>query len=372
MNIEIAMSNNILKLTEEYLDKYCQEKKYTVKKTTKENFKRIEVSNLIETIPLSLYDTGTLVVGGSPKLKLKTEFDTIKQKLSENPEILGGVEINKVRACSTRYTILLETTREEIKNSLSANGGTVNYFNSPTPSEEYRAKLTSGGNTVSVTQYKNGTLFLQGKDDSLFSSVCDLVEKIATPADVEIISRFFANDETSLQKFTETYSPELLHVAETEVRRAIGDEAYNFFEPYDQKWLVAAQCLHKANIPLPEYSPIIMPASKAFEGLIKKLLVRVGFYPPTHFQSKSANFAYLKDKNHAERKKMEAIENHAGTYLDKIGVCLDTNRNFMMHSDGAVITKIDNYEEASSKLSEIYDDIREVFTYFKKVRAFGL
>lgn len=366
------MSNNIFKLTEEYLDKYCQERKYTVKKTAKENFTRIDVSNLVETVPLSLYETGKLVVGGSPKLKLKSEFDAIKQSISDNPEILGGVEIQKIKACSTRYTILLEITREKIKNSLSSIDGTVNYFNNPTPSELYRAKLTTEGNSVSVTQYKNGTLFLQGKDDNLFSSVCDLVEKIATPTDVEIISRFFANDETSLQKFTARYSPDLLNVAETEVRNTIGDDAFNFFEPYDQKWLVAAQCLHIVNIPLPEYSPLIMPASKAFEGFIKKLLVKVGFYPLSHFQSKNANFAYLKDKNHAERKKLEAIETHAGTYLDKIGVCLDTNRNFMMHSDGAIITKIDSFEEASSKLSEIHDDIIEVFTYFKKVTAFGL
>lgn len=366
------MSNTISKLKEEYLDKYCQKKNYTVKKTSKENFTRIDVSNLVESIPLNLYETGNLVVGGSPKLKLKSEFEAIKQTLNESPEILGGVEIKKVKACSTRYTILLETTRKEIKKNLSSFDGGVNYFDNPTPSEEYRAKLTTGGSTVSVTQYKNGTLFLQGKDGGLFSSVCDLVEKIATPTDVEIILRFFANDETSLQKFTATYSPELLNVAEAEVRKIIGDEAFNFFEPYDQKWLVAAQCLHKANIPLPEYSPIIMPASKAFEGFIKKLLVRVGFFTSTHFQSKTANFAYLKDKSHAERKKLEAIETHVGTYLDKIGVCLDTNRNFMMHSDEASITKIDTYEEASSKLSEIHDDIREVFNYFKKVTAFGL
>jgi len=367
------MNNSISKLTENYLDKYCLEKKYTVKKASKDNFTRIDVSNLTETIPLSLYETGTLVVGGSPKLKLRAEFEGIKQKITQSPEILGGVDTQKVKACSTKYTILLDATRKEIKNNLSSIDTSVIYFNSPTPSEEYRAKLTTtGGNALSITQYKNGTLFLQGKDDNLFSAVCDLVEKIATPSDVEIISRFFANDETSLQKFTASYSPELLIVAETEVRKTIGDDAFNFFEPYDQKWLVAAQCLHIANIPLPEYSPLIMPASKAFEGFVKKLLVTVGFFPPIHFRNKTANFAYLKDKNHAERKKLETIETHAGTYLDKIGVCLDTNRNFMMHSDGNVITKIDTYEEATSKLSEIHDDIKEIFTYFKKAAAFGL
>lgn len=113
------MSSNISKLTENYLDNYCQEKKYTVKKTPKDNFTRIDISNLTETIPLSLYETGALVVGGSPKFKLKSEFEGLKQKITENPEILGGIETQKVKACATKYTILLENTREDIKNNLS-------------------------------------------------------------------------------------------------------------------------------------------------------------------------------------------------------------------------------------------------------------
>lgn len=366
------MSNQISKLTEEYLDRYCQEKKYTVKKATKDNYTRIDVSNVLESIPLTLYETGKLVVGGSPKGKLRPEFENIKQKLTDQPEILGGIEIQKVKACSTKYNILLRATRENIKNGLGTIDGAVHYYDSPTPSEEYRAKLTTGGNSVSVTQYKNGTLFLQGKEDDLFSNVCDLVEKTATPSEVEIISRFFASDEESLKVFTASYSPELLEVAEKKIRAAIGVDTFNFLEPYDQKWFIASQCLLIANVPLPEFSPIVMPASKAFEGFIKKLLLTVGFYPANHFHSKAATFGYLKDKNHQERKRLEAIETHAGTYLDKIGVCLDTNRNFLMHSDGATITKIDTYAEASSKLEEIHDDIKEIFGYFKKVGAFGL
>lgn len=366
------MTNNISKLTEQFLDNYCQDKKYAVKKTPKENFTRIDVSNLTETIPLSLYETGTLVVGGSPKLKLKSEFEGIKQKIAETPEILGGVEIQKIKACSTKYTILLENTRENIKNILKTIDGAVNYYNSPTPSEEYRAKLITGSKSVSVTQYINGTLFIQGKEDDLFSNVCDLIEKTATPSEVEIISRFFASDDESLKAFTASYSPELLEVAEKKIRSIIGDDAFNFLESYDQKWFTASQCLIIANIPLPEYSPIVMPASKAFEGFIKKLLLKVGFYPVNHFSSKTASFGYLKDKNHPERKKLEVIETHAGTYLDKIGVCLDTNRNFMMHSDGTTITKIDTYGEASTKLEEIYDDVKEIYSYFKNGGTFGL
>lgn len=366
------MSANISKLTEDFLDKYCQEKKYVVKKEGKGNYKRIDVSNVIESIPLTLYETGKLVVGGSPKGKLRPEFEGIKQKLAENPEILGGDVIQKLKACSTKYSILLPSTKDSIKNGLSAIDGKVQYYDNPTPSEDYRAKLTAGSKAVSVTQYKNGTLFIQGKEDDLFSGICDLIEKTATPSEVEIISRFFANDEDSLKAFTASYSPELLEVAEKRIRNVIGSDTFEFLEPYDQKWFIAAECLRIANIPLPEYSPIVMPASKAFEGYIKRLLIKVGFYPTNHFDTKGAKFDFINDPKNPVRISFIAKEKYADTFLKEINLALDTHRNFMMHSDDSNVTKLDTYEKAVDKLDDIYNDIVKIHTYFKSNPIFGL
>src|SRR5690606_757607 len=117
----------------------------------------------------------------SPKFKLKQEFEEVKTKLNESPELLDGVE-KKAKACATKYSILLEKDRENIKGALEDVDGAVKYYESQTPSEDYRAKLTTGGHSLSVTQYKYGTLFPQGREDSLFSIVCDLIEKTATPS----------------------------------------------------------------------------------------------------------------------------------------------------------------------------------------------
>src|SRR5690606_31110690 len=136
------MANEISKLRENFLEKYCQDKKYNFKKTPNTGFTRFEVSNRIERITLNLYDTGTLVVQGSPKAKLKQEFEEVKTKLNESPEMLDGVE-KKVKACATKYSILLEPDREKIKVALGDVDGAVKYYENPTPSEEYRAKLTT-------------------------------------------------------------------------------------------------------------------------------------------------------------------------------------------------------------------------------------
>lgn len=352
-------------LTEKFIDNYCQEKRYNIKKTPNKDFLRIEVSNLTEQISLNLYKTGTLTVGGSPKTKLKPEFDLLKTKIQDSPEILGGIEKPKVKACATKYKILHQETRDLIKDSITDIDGNSQFYDKPTPSEQYRAKLSDGDQSLSVTQYNNGTLLIQGKEDSLFSKTCDLVENKAVPTEQEVISRFLAGDEESLQKFVLAYTPQLLDEAEKQIRSIIGNEIFDFLEIHDQKWLVASECLKIANIPLPEFSPLVMPASKTFEGFIKKLLVHVGFYPANHFAAKNSTFAYLNDPNHASRKTFVARDKHADTFLKKINVCLDTNRNFMMHSDGASITKLDTYEEATEKLEAIFDDMKEIYTYFK-------
>jgi hypothetical protein len=366
------MIDNHYILVEKFIDQYCQEKKYEVKKTPMEKLLRIEVSNLKENIPLSLYNTGTLSVGGSPKLSLKSEFEILKKKIIEEPEILGGIEPPKKKVCSTKYSILLEKSREDIKNTLKSMDGSIHYYDTPTPSEEYRVKISIGNNSISITQYKNGTLFLQGKEDSLFALVCDTVERTAAPSDMEVISRFFANDEDSLKAFTASYSPELLEIAEKQIRENIGSDAFDFMETFDKKWLIASECLRIANIPLPEYSPIVMPASKAYEGYIKKMLIKVGFYPADHFDTKVAKFDFLNDFKSPVRIAFVAKEKYADTFLKKINLSLDTNRNFMMHSDNSSVTKLQTYNEAVSKLNDIYMDIKGIHNYFKSNSVFGL
>ena len=350
-------------LIEKYIDNYCSENNYTTKKSEKDKFVRIDISNIKEKINLSLYKTGSLVVGGSPKYDLYKEFNKLKEKFEKSPDILGDIKILDIKSVANKYNILLDDVREKIKTELSSIADKCETTGNPTPSEEFRMRLTSNNNSLSITQYKNGTLLLQGKDDLLFHDSCDIIEKIATPNNQEVITRFIAFDEKVLEDYVKNFTPELTTKAEKECRLKVND-VFEYLEPHDKKWLVASESLRIVNVPLPEYSPIVMPAAKSFEGFNKKLLTNIGFYPPNYFDRKSATFSNLNNTQHGTRLTLEAIENHAGTYLNKIHVCLDTNRNFMMHSDGSTITKIDTFDEASKKLDKIYDDMLDIYKYF--------
>jgi len=354
--------SNATELSQVFIE-YCKEKNYQVEPTKDDNNDwRLEICNIRERTIVTIYHTGSIVLGG-PRNSLKEEFKKLKQDIETNPQSFLGHKISEMKACATRYDIMLRELRTKIKESLNTLEATVKITESPSSAIEYRAKISSNSSSLTLTQYNNGTLLLQGKTDKLFNDSCDLVEKIANPSDKEVIARFISSDEGSLEFFAAKYTPALIVLAEGNVKEKIG-AVYAYLEPYDKKWFVASECLCLTKIPLPEFSPLVMPASKAFEGFAKKLLVGIGLFEAAYFKTKDANFSALYDKTNSKRKSICDKEKHADTMLEKIGVCVKTNRHFMMHSDESKITKVDSQEEAEEKANTIFKDTKEIFDYF--------
>jgi hypothetical protein len=193
-----------------------------------------------------------------------------------------------------------------------------------------------------------------------------MIEKIANPSDKEVIARFISSDEENLKIFAAKYTPELIDMAENNVEKKIV-HVFSYLEPYDKKWFVASECLCLTRIPLPEFSPLVMPASKAFEGFSKKILVDIELVEADHFKKTGANFSPLNNSGNPKRKAICERERHADTMLKKIDLCLKTNRHFMMHSDESKITKVDLQEEAENKVNGIFKETKEIFDYFNNL-----
>ena len=344
---------------------HCDSKGYQVEQSEESNKLRIDISNLSERTIVNIYYTGKLLVQGKQN-SLKKEIEALKKEFEANPQSFLGGEAREIKACAMRYDIMLRELRTKIKESLNMLEATMEITESPSSAIEYRAKISRNHYSLTLTQFNNGTLLFQGKTDKLFNDSCDLIEKIANPSDKEVITRFISDDEENLKIFTERYTPELIVTAEDNVKEKIRD-VYDYLEPYDRKWFVASECLCLSKIPLPEFSPLVMPASKAFEGFVKKLLVDIGLFEIDYFKTKNANFSALYDNNNSKRKAICNKDKYVDTILKRISLCLDINRNFMMHSDESKITKIDSQEEAEKKVNNIFEDTREIFSYFNNL-----
>ncbi len=353
--------SNTYKIAKVFTD-YCNSKSYQVKESEESNNLRLDVSNLRERTIVKIYYNGTVQLQGKQN-SLKAEIVKLKEEFEANPQSFLGVDVREIKSCATRYDIMLPELRTKIKESLNTPEATLEFTENPKSNIEYRAKITRNRSSLTLTQFNNGTLLLQGKTDKLFDDSCDLIEKIANPSDKEVIARFISSDEKNLELFKAKYTPQLIEIAEDNVKEKIGG-VYEYLEPYDKKWFVASECLCLTKIPLPEFSPLVMPASKAFEGFAKKLLTGIGLFEPDYFKTKNANFSALNDNNNPKRKAICDKKKHANTILKRVSLCLDMNRNFMMHSDESKITKVDSQEEAEEKVNSIFKETKEIFDYF--------
>ena len=363
--------SDIANMVSDYLQKYCKQKDYQVEIKEESNRKRFTISNGLEKIPIVIYHTGKFVPEGSPKLKLRKEFEELKESIERDPAIMLK-ELKQKKSSSAKYIVLEEKRVDIVLERLKKEDGlNINFDPNPAPTQLYHCKIEAGNCNMAVTQFKNGTLLLQGKENELFDSICTIVEKILLPHEKEVALRFLSSNEKSMQEFITVYTPSILEKAETNVRTSLGN-AFDFLEEYDKKYLIASECLALAKIDLPEFSPIVMPAAKAFEGFAKKVVLKIGLFPPNHFQTKGAGFSILSDLKHPNRLGLIIKEKYAGSFLDKLKNDLDMVRNFMMHSDDSDVTKVNTYDEAINKQKEICKNIEELFGYFNKSEFGGL
>jgi len=359
------MNKSNAEIISQALKSTCENKGYQVQISDIDHGFRIEISNLKDRVIVNVFFTGKILVQGK-ETPLLEEIKGLEKSIEKDPIPFVQKATSETKACITKYDIMLSDMRNKIKESISSIA-TIEVIDNPTEPVEYRAQLTQNSFSLTITQFKNGTLILQGKADNLHSDCCDMVEKLASPSDKDVISRFLSSDEESLKHFTAKYTPELITIAEESVKSKL-NRVFDYLELYDKKWFIAAECLSLAGIPLPEHSPIVMPASKAFEGFAKKLLVDIGLYPADYFKKRSANLRKeLMVQSNPQRVSICKADSHCEAYLKKLDVAIDMYRNFMMHSEESKVTKVETIEEAVSKLDDIYKNTKEIFSFFNSV-----
>lgn len=357
---------------EAYIDNYCQKKGYQVAKSEVANGMRLDISNLSEKSSVILYNSGSIVPQGSPKSALHKEFQNLKLDLEQNPDLLKNMGVTTIKSCTQKYEIIISELQNNIKDGLTSLGYSVDLQSNLNNNEIYRAKIQHNSMSLNIIQYKTGTLLIQGKQNTLFDEVCTLIEKVAKPAGQEVVVRFIADNSDALNSFNALFNPELQNRATESVKAKIGFDTFTFIEEHDQKYLVASECLRLCNIPLPEFSPIVMPASKAFEGFTKKLVISLGILDSNHFASKTANFSIVKDKNQPRTKTVIEKDRYAETHLSRLILSLDMFRNFMLHSDDSTVTKVRTFAEAENKLNDLFKELKELYHYFKSNTVFGI
>jgi RNase LS, bacterial toxin DBD domain len=214
---------------------------------------------------------------------------------------------------------------------------------------------------IRISQYRSGSLVTQGRDTPLYDDICSAIEAQADATVAERALRFSSQSEEEIDSISKLLSPELIASAEREARDRL-QAAFDFLDAKDKLYLVCAFVLLRSPLELPEYSPMVMPTAKAFEGFVLKLLVGLGIcsYAEVqvtnfHLGQKWRNQPYkvIANKSHDNKVLLEALENQYDKY-----------RSSAMHSGYSNWTLIPDREKAEYAILRLVETIREAHGHF--------
>ena len=228
-------------------------------------------------------------------------------------------------------------------------------------------EITNGQfDNVVVSLYNSRSLTVLGKTWTCWKAVCGWIEeKIDAPVK-QIIARFAVQGGFTEQVESFTTST-LLTQSENAVQARLGT-SFNFLYHHDQSFMTSAYCVLQANLLLPEFSTVVMPVAKAFEGYFKRVLIHNN--PSVQTEISKSNFSFSKyfDFNRAILEHEINLSNYGvalpATKVAAINLIykkFKEYRHLVSHSGPPVVITIDTNDDARSRIDAILGVISSTY-----------
>jgi cold shock CspA family protein len=274
-------------------------------------------------------------------------------------------EVAKVESRASKYVVSLSKL-DRIREWLHEFPMAINWYEGTDDAPYvYRAELHSDDSKVVVTQYRTGTLMVQGRTSTLFDEVCTRFDKKLSQSIPERAASYIP-EEVRTEALKVMSQPETEKEALDWVDNKLGEDIYNFLYEHDRETLLSGtallQTVEKVTLKLPDYSVLVMPFARAYEGFLLKLFCKVGL----------ADEATVEVDGHAIQigKWLKEIEE---TIVDKrrhghVVYDLDTAwsgcRNLLMHSDPGRDVRMENLDQAKREIGVVVRGMERGYQHF--------
>ena len=263
----------------EALERFLKEKGWRVFGRKNIDYGRqIIVTDGVVCLPVNFYDTGRIVVQGKPC--------EMKDALTEWANLIrAGVRSGATGAVQTRQNrvakyLVIPDNIENIRHVVLNLPGEVSVKENGGPAEVYRVEAHREGDRATITQYSSGTLLVQGLSSPHFDAVCEALDEHLTQSFSERATRFIPGETERTTAAAYLEKPEAENEATRWLLERIDQNVLEFLYDNDRRTLLAAagvrNALRETSQPLPDYSVVVMPFAKPFEGFAMRLAVHLG------------------------------------------------------------------------------------------------
>jgi len=190
---------------------------------------------------------------------------------------------------------------------------------------------------VVASQYKNGTLQVQGKGE-LFDSVCLQLKTALLQSFAERGAQFVPDSERSAI-FEHMNRPQKERMALEWVYEYLGEQAFEFLEINDRETYLSGAGLflsiQEMKLQLPDYSIVVMPFARSYEGFIIQLAVQLGITTQANIRANAEVMKVGEYLNKIKDKIERTDKTRYGGLTDTLQSAWRDVRHKVMHSDPA-------------------------------------
>lgn len=229
----------------------------------------------MDTCIVNVYQSGKVSYGGKvTSLRQQVEeWCNLQQAAAAQQPIEGST------SRATRY-VVNPNKFDRIRNALAKIPAKISWQEEdPNNVQVYRADIQADGERVVVTQYKTNTLLVQGRLSPLFDQVCHLLDEKLVQSTAERTTRYIPEEQRDAT-LAEMNQPEAEVEAWKWLEARLDPAIVQFLDKYDQDTLLSGamllQAVKSASLSLPDYSPLVMPFARAYEGFLIKLFMHIG------------------------------------------------------------------------------------------------
>lgn len=238
---------------------------------------QVTVADGIEQIPVNFFTTGTISVQGKAcelKTRLAEWANFVQAKMSSERNEASLVAQNRI----SKYFVIADKI-EKIRQMLLELPGEKIERQTGGLAELYRIEVREGSSRVTLTQYESGVLMAQGRPSPLFDIVCDQLDQHLSQSFADRAARYIIGEDQRAVASAYLDKPESENEAYSWLQNWIDLRLLSFLYENDRRTLLAAAGVRNAfqntKAHLPDYSVIVMPFAKSFEGFLIRLAVHL-------------------------------------------------------------------------------------------------
>ncbi len=313
---------------------------------------KLQVSNLTDTV--------TVTIHRNSRIQLQPNDSPFAEELKSHIGASVAARTSEMGKASCHvYKILDDGLRTSVHTAFNSDPRSTS-LEEDSKFVKYRFGISDGPATVTLTYYQNGTVLVQGISEPLFHEVCSKVENLGQQNASYIAARFVSHDPESVDTIAKLLTPELWQQARERCETSLG-RAYTFLSEYDQKLAETAFALLDVPLVLPEYSYVVMPLAKCFEGYLTRLLISLRLTTQAEVESQGWNFGGVWGK---DLKSFYAQGKDHKAYLIRLKAQVPFCRHFYQHSDMKGAHEVTDMTAARDRIGRIATEIRDSCEYF--------